>query len=230
MFGSKQRSCLRIETFAWFHRTNPSELTSCRRVSTKSLRPAGLQPFGVVRWANPVPKTRAGVYAVALTSDPAAVGPGLTECPVSDTALDDWLEARAELRLDGKRPTRAELAERVKAFWLPDEVILYIGLSTRPLRRRVNEYYKTPLGARKPHAGGHFLKTLSNLEALFVHFAGSESPAGAEDAMIRDFCANVSEATRSTLADLDHTFPFANLEWPRGTRKRHGLTGTKAAA
>ena len=131
--------------------------------------------------------------------------------------------------MDGERPTEKELAERIAQFWLPDEPVLYIGLTTRPLRRRVAEYYKTPLGARKPHAGGHFLKTLETLDRLFVHSAGCAEPHTAEDAMLNAFCAGVSAGARQRLADPERPFPFANLEWPRGTRKKHGLTGTKEA-
>lgn len=34
-------------------------------------------------------------------------------------------------------------------------------------------------------------------------------------------------ATKAQLVDPDHPFPFANLEWPPGVRKRHGITGAR---
>jgi len=142
-------------------------------------------------------------------------------------AIHDWLRVRPELRLDGKRPSEEELIERLASFWLPDEPVLYIGLTRRSLRKRVNEYYKTPLGARKPHAGGHFLKTLGSIDGLFVHSSACASPAAAEDSMLEAFCSGISASSRQRIRDPDHPFPFANLEWPQGTRKRHGLTGTK---
>lgn len=43
--------------------------------------------------------------------------------------------------------------------------------------------------------------------------------------MLEAFCADVSPDTRHALHDPEHPFPFANLEWPAGTRKRHGITG-----
>jgi hypothetical protein len=129
--------------------------------------------------------------------------------------------------MDGKRPSEIELMERVASFWLPDEPVLYIGLTTRPLRQRVSEYYKTPLGARKPHAGGHFLKTLENIDELFVHSAECSEPRAAEDAMLKAFCSGISESSQRRLHDPQHPFPFANLEWPQGVRKRHGLKGAK---
>src|SRR5581483_266787 len=76
---------------------------------------------------------------------------------------------------------------------------------------------------------GWFIKTLSVLPACFVHWAPTDDPSGAEDAILRSFCRGVSDATRASLLDPEHPFPFANLEWPPGTRKRHGITGAKAA-
>lgn len=47
--------------------------------------------------------------------------------------------------------------------------------------------------------------------------------------MLRAFCAGVSEETRASLHDPERPFPFANLEWPRGVYKRHGIKGAKAS-
>src|SRR5438105_3398685 len=46
------------------------------------------------------------------------------------------------------------VAERVSSFWIPDEVVLYVGLAGSSLGRRLARYYATALGARSPHAGG----------------------------------------------------------------------------
>jgi hypothetical protein len=188
---------------------------------------AELEPEGVVQWGSPVPTNEKGVYIVASTSRAdSRAAPG-ARCPLDLKALRQWLEVRPELRMDGKRPSPDALGRRIAEFWLPDEPILYVGLTTRSLRSRVNEYYKTPLGARKPHAGGHFLKTLKTLEQLHVHFARCAVPSEAEDLMLKAFCGAVSVSTLGRLRDSAHPFPFANLEWPRGTRKDHGLSGTK---
>ena len=99
---------------------------------------------------------------------------------------------------------------------------MYVGLAGTSLRTRVRDYYKTPLGARRPHAGGWFLKTLSNINDLYVHYAQTDTPNAVEDKMLRAFCAGVSERARAALHDPAHPFPFANLEWPPGFRKAHG--------
>jgi hypothetical protein len=94
--------------------------------------------------------------------------------------------------------------------------------------KRVGQYYRTPLGARKPHAGGWFLKLLTCPDDLTVHFAESDDPDIPESSMLGAFCNEVSDESRRALIDPDHPFPFANLEWPRGVRKRHGIVGAKA--
>src|SRR5439155_16796454 len=134
-------------------------------------RAAGLEPAGVVAWGVRPPSDRRGIYVVAMARDPDTVEPTLTRCPIDMPSIEELLDVRPELLLDGKRPEASTLAERVAAFWLPDEAILYIGLAGSSLRQRVGAYYQAPLGARSPHAGGYFLKLLANLHDLSVHYA-----------------------------------------------------------
>jgi hypothetical protein len=122
-----------------------------------------------VRWGQPVPETGRGVYLLSLTSSRDRVGRVLPHCPVSAAALDALLEACPDLRLDGEVPDRDALARRLASYWLPDECVLYIGLAGQPLRTRLRQYYRTPLGATKPHRGGWWLKTLCALDELWVH-------------------------------------------------------------
>jgi hypothetical protein len=79
------------------------------------------------------------------------------------------------------------------------------------LSDRVEQYYQTPIGARRPHAGGYFLKLLSNLDRLWVHYALCRDPSAAEDSMLRQFCERVSLDSKRALLDPAHPFPFANL-------------------
>lgn len=191
------------------------------------LAAAKLDSAGVVRWGESVPLDAPGVYVVSLTDEPDSHAEVFADCPLSRTAVRDWLENRPELLLDGKRPTVDALARRVASFWLFDEVVLYIGLAGISVQRRVRQYYVTPLGAARPHAGGHFIRTLENLDELFVHFAAAAAPAAAEYAMLEAFCRSVSSKGKNLLRDPSRPFPFANLEWPRGVRKRHGISGAK---
>jgi hypothetical protein len=56
----------------------------------------------------------------------------LADTPAASPAPSSW---RSNM------PTRETLAARFAACWLPDEVIIYIGLWSRSLRERVREYY-----------------------------------------------------------------------------------------
>lgn len=142
--------------------------------------------------------------------------------------FERWLDPRAKLTIDSIRPTVEQLMDRVRRFWIPDEVILYIGLVTS-LSTRLQAFYRTPIGARSPHSGGYFLKLLSNLNQLSVHYARCPDSELAEDGMLRRFCEHVSQHSRRSLQeDPVHPFPFANLEWPPGTRKAHGLVAREA--
>jgi len=190
---------------------------------------AGLEPTAVVRWGRRPAESERGVYVVALTEKRDSLVEAQGEAALSDAAAEHLLAVRPELRVDGRRPTAAELCARIAAFWLPDEVIVYIGLGGTSVASRVSAYYGTPLGAKRPHAGGWVLKMLEpdDLQRLYVHFAAAQDPDGAEDDMLRRFCSQVSKRTLARLPDPEHPFPFANLEWPRGVRKAHGITGAR---
>ncbi len=189
---------------------------------------AGLVRGGVLKWGTKPPELTPGVYIVSLTDSLDGFDGALVRAPLERAVFEDWLQICPGLTLDAAKPTVEQLMDRVGRFWLPDEVILYIGLATS-LSMRLGQYYTTPIGARRPHSGGYFLKLLSNLQELWVHNARTTDPDNAEDAMLRRFTTAVSEESKGVLLDPDHPFPFANLEWPPGVRKAHGLRGTREA-
>lgn len=191
---------------------------------------AGLEPTGVVRWGTPIPIAAPGVYAVSVTDDAYGLDAAVANCPLSVTALQELLTVRPELRIDGQRPDAEALRARLALSWLPDEVIAYVGLAGTSLTRRVGDYYTTPLGARRPHAGGWPLKTLANLSQLAVFYAPCNDVDSAERAMLSAFITNVSSTTRAALGDPELPLPFANLVLPGGPRKRHGITGAREPA
>jgi hypothetical protein len=191
---------------------------------------AGLESAGTVGWRTLPSSIGPGVYVVSLANDAHALGPTLPDCPIDPVAIRELLARQPELRVDGRPATAQTLAARIARFWFPDEVVLYVGLAGTSVRKRVGEYYRTPLGARKPHAGGWFLKVLSVLDTLTVHFAPCEATRTSESRMIESFCEGVSEETLGGLFDPAHPLPFAKLEWPPGIRKSHGITGAKGDA
>jgi hypothetical protein len=191
---------------------------------------AGLVPVGSVRWREPLPRDKSGIYVVSLTSATDSRRGALADCPTSTAAIRAWLELRPELLLDGRHPTPKQLSVRMAGLWLPDEVVLYIGIASGTLGSRVGGYYSTVLGKRSPHAGGRYLKTLSVLDHLHVHYALHPGPKPVledlEAEMLRSFIVGASKPTCAALHDAVHPFPFANSEWkPRnlasGTRTKH---------
>jgi hypothetical protein len=129
--------------------------------------------------------------------------------------------------VDGAPATNESLAERIGAFWIPESAILYVGLASTSVRKRVGQYYSTHIGQRSPHAGGWWLKTLVGLESLFVHYAEAETPRSTEDRLLKTFAAAVPPSVRRALHDSERIAPFANVEVQAGIRKRHGMAGYK---
>lgn len=187
---------------------------------------AGLCREDVVEWGRRPKERSPGVYVVSLTKSLDGFDDKLSEAPLAEDKFEYWLSVCPELTLDGVRPTVQELMGRTRRFWIPDEVILYIGKATT-LSDRLGDYYRTKIGASRPHAGGHWLKLLSTLGQLWVHYAKCDDPEHTEGEMLRRFCNNVSDSSKSTLLDPAHPFPFANLEWPKHVRKAHGIGGSR---
>lgn len=94
------------------------------------------------------------------------------------------------------------------------------------MRRGVRQYYRTSLGAKRPHAGGWFLKTVSVIDGLWVHYTPTPDSETAERAMLQGFSRRVSGGTRVQLSyDKERPAPFANLRLYTGKSKNHGLRG-----
>lgn len=198
-------------------------------------RSAGLEPtVQPVRWGQPVPDRRCGVYVVSLSVSVTDKHDCLLRiAPIDVGKVQAWIDYVPRLRLDLLPPTPQKLAERLSRFWLLDEPILYIGKAgpnkSRHLEKRVGEYYSTRLGDSWPHAGGHWMQTLSPsvLQNLRVYWTATSDPVRAEEALMTAFIHNVSKQTRESLHDPNFPFPFANLEHRTGRRrfiKKHGLS------
>ena len=188
---------------------------------------ARLAPRLPVRWGDRVNVDVPGVYLVSLTPDPE-IETVTDEPAISRTKVEELLAARPELRLDGERPDGDAFRRRLESLWVPNEPTIYIGMSSGPVSKRVGDYYRTRLGARSPHAGGWPLKTMKNLADLWVVAASSDDSSDAEVAMLGAVAGGVSSEVRRGLRDPLRVMPFANLEFPRGTSKNHGIKGARA--
>ena len=234
-FGSCGERCRRCPFATLSEWTNGGRLrapTSNQRGSTVTsvaalFTHAGVRYAGAVRWGEAVPLQAPGVYVVSTNEDPQE-HEGLAACPLDHTAIEALLKARPEATVDGSPATVEGFASRLVAMWPGREPVVYIGLAGTSVHRRVDQFYRTPLGARGPHAGGWPVKMLSS-DGLWVHFGPTDDPAAAESAMIAFFAAGVAPGTARTLVDPSAPLPFANLTYPAGRRKKHGLHGVKTA-
>ena len=176
---------------------------------------------GPVTWGRPVPTGKPGIYVVEWPEARA-------EAPVELTNVGKWIERLSALRMDGERPTSRALAARLHDFWLPGQTVVYVGMTPLSIGGRVGAFYRTPLGDRKPHAGGQWLQTLRGLDRARVWWAVTDAPEEYEDALLTAFAAAVDASPEAAprLPDRTVILPFANLQSATGVRKAHGLTGT----
>jgi transcription elongation factor GreA len=186
------------------------------------IRSVGLLADGPVVWSRPVGSRTPGIYVVEL-QDPAP------EFPADMAAIRGWIERVPSLLLDGRQPTPHELAARLGGFWLADQSVVYVGTSTISLGGRVAAFYRTPLGDRRPYAGGHWLKTLRVLDRLRIWWAETDAPEEYEDALLDAFASGVPADAAARLHDPAVLLPFANLETGTGERKGHGISGSLIA-
>ncbi len=180
------------------------------------MRAAGLMPDGPVTWGQPVRSRAPGIFVVELTA-------GTEAAPIDSRAVLAWLQRAPALLLDGERPTQSALAARLASFWLPRQRVLYIGRTNKSLGGRVGAAYATRLGDRRPHPGGHWLKTLSDLDRLRVWWAETEAPEEYEDGMLSLFAEGVPVADRGTLPAGMPILPWAVLETATGERRETGI-------
>jgi transcription elongation factor GreA len=176
---------------------------------------------GPVGWDRPVPTRDPGVYVIEL---PAA----LEVAPIELTRVGKWLERLPELQLDGAHPTSKALAARLAAYWLPDQVVLYIGSSTGSIGGRVAALRSTVLGDRRPFAGGHWLHTLrpDALARARVWWASTDAPEEYEDALLSGFGEAVPAETAAASPEPGLVLPWAVLRRPTGERRAHGIVGS----
>ena len=188
----------------------------------------GLEIEGVVKWGTLPDEQRSGVYVVAISGEADNVV-GIDTIPILHTSISDWITRVPMMRIDHCVPTVVSITKRLSQFWLPNETILYIGHTNRPLRSRIAEMYKHVLGDRWHHSGGQWLKTLNNIEDLHIYYSVDEShPELLGDFLLRQFH---KAASADIETDQYHVvMPFANRQAPaidpdkKYYRKEHNIS------
>lgn len=179
------------------------------------LATVGLVANGPFPWGTAVTPDAPGVYVVEASEMHAAA-------PVDLGMVAAWIERVPTLIVDGRRPTPSDLAGRLKEFWIPTDRVVYVGLAGTSVRRRVRAFGRTPLGDPRPHAGGHWIKTLTCLNDLLVWTAPTPEPGRYESALLAAFGRRHGGAESASRLVL----PFANRQSAAGIRKSHGISGS----
>lgn len=186
-----------------------------------------------VKWNEKISSQEEGVYIVSTSQDPNLNNGIHNTIPVSKQIIQKWISKMNGFELD-KEVTfdTSKIIQRLSEFWLSDENILYIGKapirkSNKGIGNRVNEYYRTDYGERSPHAGGHWIKSLTILDNVFVHYILCDNSSNVENQLLNYFIQNVSNTSKEQLRDKELTLPFANLELTKGRIKKHGLGNMK---
>lgn len=186
-----------------------------------------LEYGGVVRWGSRLPEVQPGIYLVSSSIDPHDEAGKINDYSADVEALSKLKILLPNISIDGSVASEDKLAERLNRFWIPDAAVLYIGLAGTSLQARVGQYYSTKLGARSPHAGGWWLKTMADLDDLYVHFAATNDSSAVEQRMLDAFATSIPQEHSQRLFDSVRIAPFANVEVKKGLRKRHGLKNYK---
>jgi len=187
----------------------------------------GLGISGSAPWGTKPGTSAPGIYLVSLSADPNRADV-LQDIPLSAAAIQEWLDTAPMMTVDDVRARPSTLATRLARYWLPDETILYIGKAVS-LSDRVGGFYSSRIGHARPHRGGMWLKTLSNLDHLTVHYAVVDrDPGPVESRALGAFMARVSAGSRRRYPEQerDLPLPFANLEWHsegKRCRRQHGI-------
>ena len=163
-----------------------------------------LEPIGPFKWGlfDSVPNS-SGVYVVTIART-------YPEALLDKNMIKEWIENYPEINVDKQVAKIDMLAKRISSYWLPQETIVYMGMTTRSLRKRLRQFYRHQLGNRSPHSGGQWLKILSPKTDLSVFVAESRQPQNDEDSFLRYFHEHCNQ------------YPFANLKGPLG-RRAHGI-------
>ena len=82
------------------------------------------------------------------------------------------------------------LPDPERKFWVPDEVIIYIGRA-KQLKRRLHQFRRHVYGRTSPHSGGQAILLLEG--AKTITWAEVEDYGKAEAALIDAFCAHVGQ-------------------------------------
>ena len=187
------------------------------------IRSLGLDVDGPARWGSLPPSQAPGIFVVETDAP-------LAEAPMDLAAVRRWLERVPDLRLDGERPTPNLLASRLASFWISGQSLLFVGRTGKSLAGRVAALYGTELGHRRPHSGGHWLRTLQDPSRLRLWWALTDAHEEYEDALLVAFADALPAGATSRRLEGHAVLPWANVGSDPGSALETGLTGSLLSA
>jgi hypothetical protein len=144
---------------------------------------------------------------------------------IARSSVDQLIAGAPKPTVNHRPAGVADVIDQLRRNWFEDEPVVYIGLASRSVRRRIAQFYATPIGAARPHAGGWFLKMLDKSPPLWVHASATADFEKVEIDLLDAFVAGLSTAALAEVADATLPLPFGNLQRERFERKRHGIAG-----
>lgn len=201
-------------------------------------------PFrGLCCWGEAVECRMPGVYVVeapaeVLDANTRGLRAACSTVPLDLERVRAWINRVPKVQLADGRRSADGLAERLRRYWWGETRVLYIGMTTDPLRTRIGAMFRHQLGENGPHRGGHWLHALSEefLRRTTVSWAPvvSERAKRTEDEMLWEFIDRlIAQDPMRSRESPGELLPFANLlapppepgrTTPRGSRrKRHGI-------
>ena len=123
--------------------------------------------------------------ATAPSTSSASAGASMTEkmrrAPAVDGITRGYTSATfrsgsTSMPKPATRATKSSSTIRLSLPWAPSQPVLYVGRTAKSLGQRVAALYATELGYRRPHPGGHWLKTLHGQSKLRLWWAETDAP------------------------------------------------------
>ncbi len=177
-----------------------------------------------IKWGSTFVENKNGVYIISSSKDKDFLPKHDVEIVINDKQIDLWLANAPNILLNEKTPSKTDLINQLKNFWLPDETILYIGKAEKQtLSERIGQFFNHKFGKKSPHKGGYWLKLLKNINDLNIHLYETKESHIIEEEILKKFIEQVSEPTKLKLIDKNLYLPFANLQLRSGVIKSHGL-------
>ena len=178
-----------------------------------------------VKWGKQIESSSRGIFIISTSEDPNVLSPVYESAPIDLNLIEFWIKKAPKMQIDKQSATAEALYKRLESFWLPDETILYIGQNTTNIGFRVivNRIYNTELGSKMPTTSAYWLKSLSILHQLHVHYISCSHPEDKRDEMLKIFNAQISKKTKKNSKHIDFLNPFANKIVGRGSTKEIGI-------